>query len=264
MIRSFGQVCVIGVMACYLVALVSVPAVGLLTNYRPKAIAHGTTRSGSEKPTVEETYNNLLGRLASKVARHPVPVLVLVGLVALVGFSLDGEIPISTDEDTFVPKDMPALINLREGEPDHGLDRVHADLRPGRPRPLARGDPMDARVPGVRALAQLEHPRRELDRDRDRRRRTAAPCRRRRARSTRPSSLIPEATQRQFISGSTEAVIAFSTVEMSNTKGHVHDRAAPEGARLDGAAARDHRDRHRPGRDVHEPDPGDRGRQDLP
>ncbi len=36
----------------------------------------------------------------------------------------------------------------REGEPDHGLDRVHADLRPGRPRPLPRGDPLDARVPG--------------------------------------------------------------------------------------------------------------------
>ena len=168
MIRSFGVVCTIGVMACYLVALVSVPAVGLLTNYTPKAIAHGTTRSGSEKPTVEETYNTLLGRLASKVAHHPVPVLVLVGLVALVGFSLDERDPDLDRRGHLRAQGHAGPDQPGEGEPDHGLDRVHADLRPGRPRPLARGDPMDARVRGVRARPQLEHPRRDLDRDRDR------------------------------------------------------------------------------------------------
>ena len=48
---------------------------------------------------------------------------------------------------------------------------------------------------------------------------------------------IPEATQRQYISGSTEAVIAFSTVEMSSNEGMSMIEQAPERARLDGAAA---------------------------
>ena len=151
MIRSFGQVCVIGVMACYLVALLSVPAIGLITNYRPKAIPHGTTRSGNEKPTVEERYNGLLGRIASNVARHPVTVLVLVGLVALIGFRLRRRYPDLHRREHVRTEGHAGPGQPPEGEPDHGLDLVHAHLRPRRSRPLAREHTVDAGVPGVRA-----------------------------------------------------------------------------------------------------------------
>ena len=218
MIRSFGVVCTIGVMACYLVALVSVPAVGLLTNYRPKAIPHGTTRTGSEKPSVEETYNTLLGRVASKVAHHPVPVLVVVGLIALVGFSLDGQIPISTDEDTFVPKDMPALVNL---------EKVSRTMGSTASTPIfIRGD-------GVLSPEAIEwmHEFQEYELSHNPNMlgatsiATAIVQANGGALPTTQSEVnaalarIPEATQRQFISGSTEAVISFSTVEMSSNQG---------------------------------------------
>jgi hydrophobe/amphiphile efflux-3 (HAE3) family protein len=218
MIRSFGQVCVIGVVACYLVALISVPAVGLVTNYRPKAIAHGTTRSGSEKPTVEERYNGLLGRVASTVARHPVTVLVLVGLVALIGFQLDGEIPISTDEDTFVPKDMPALINLQK------VSRVMGSAAS---TPIyVRGDRVLS-PEGIRWMSEfqayeLSHNSNMLDANSIA---TAIVAANGGTLPTTQSEVdaalaqIPAATQRQYISGQNEAVIAFSTVEMSSEKG---------------------------------------------
>ena len=218
MIRSFGQVCVIGVMACYLVALLSVPAIGLVTNYRPKAIPHGTARSGKEIPTIEERYNNLLGRVASKVARHPVTVLVLVGLVALIGFQLDGDIPISTDEDTFVPKDMPALINLQ---------KVSRTMGSTASTPIfVRGDRVLS-PEGIRWMLdfqeyEVSHNSNILGANSIA---TAIVAANGGAVPTTQSEVdaalarIPEATQHQFISGSTEAVIAFSTVEISNTRG---------------------------------------------
>jgi uncharacterized protein len=218
MIRSFGQVCVIGVMACYLVALLSVPAVGLLTSYRPKAILHSTTRTGNEKPTVEERYNGLLGRVASTVARHPVTVLVLVGLVALIGFSLDSEIPISTDEDTFVPKDMPALINLQK------VSRVMGSTSS---TPIfVRGDQVIS-PEGIRWMQrfgeyEVSHNQKILAAT------SIATAIVQANGGTLPTTQsevdaalarVPEATQRQYISGANEAVIAFSTVEMSSNEG---------------------------------------------
>jgi hydrophobe/amphiphile efflux-3 (HAE3) family protein len=218
MIRSFGVVCTIGVMACYLVALVSVPAVGLLTSYRPKAIAHGTTRTGNEKPTVEETYNNLLGRVASKVAHHPVSVLVLVGLVALIGFQLDTEIPISTDEDTFVPKDMPALVNLQ---------KVSRTMGSTSSTPIyVRGDRVLS-PEGIRWMLEfqeyeLTHNEKMLGAQSIATLIVQANGGRVPTTQTELTALlaqIPEATKRQYISGSTEAVIAFSTVEMTSNEG---------------------------------------------
>jgi len=218
MIRSFGQVCVIGVMACYFVALVSVPAIGLVTNYQPKAIPHGTTRTGNEKPTVEETYNGLLGRVASTVAHHPGAVLVLVGLVALVGFSLDGEIPISTDENTFVPKDMPALVNLEK------VSRVMGSTAS---TPIfVRGDRVLS-PEGIRWMQEfgeyeVTHNQKILAATSIS---TAIVQANGGALPTTQSELdaalarIPEATQRQYISGANEAVLAFSTIEMSSNEG---------------------------------------------
>ncbi len=108
MIQSFGLVCVIGVVSCYCVALIAVPTVGVLFKYRPKT----GERSGSgdaAKSHKIEVYNNFIGTVAEKVARNPVPILILCALIAVIGFQMDNEIIINTNEDTFVPADMPAI-----------------------------------------------------------------------------------------------------------------------------------------------------------
>jgi hydrophobe/amphiphile efflux-3 (HAE3) family protein len=108
MVRDFGLICTIGVASCYLAGLVVVPAFGTLVRYRPRAT--GTASSGSRM----EEYDLLLGKTATRMAKSAVPLLVLVSLVALVGFQLDNAIPINTNEDTFVPQDMPAVIELNK------------------------------------------------------------------------------------------------------------------------------------------------------
>ncbi len=59
-----------------------------------------------------DQYNTLLGAAAAKVAKNPIPVLLVIGLIALIGFQMDDQIIVNTNEDTFVPKDMPAKIYL--------------------------------------------------------------------------------------------------------------------------------------------------------
>ncbi len=108
MIQGFGMVCVIGLISCYLAALVIVPTAGVLLRYRPTRELSAT----DNRSTLMERYNERVGRLARKVANHPVPVILACVMIAVVGIQLDNQIVINTDEKTFVPPDMPAKIQL--------------------------------------------------------------------------------------------------------------------------------------------------------
>jgi hypothetical protein len=112
MIRSFGLVCVIGVISCYLAAIVLVPCFGILVNYQAKEAPRSVSGSGKKPARFVDQYNNLLGTTAAKVAKNPIPVLIVIGLIAIIGFQMDDQIIVNTNEDTFVPKDMPAKIYL--------------------------------------------------------------------------------------------------------------------------------------------------------
>ena len=111
MVADFGMVCTIGVVSCYIAALIIVPVFAIITRYRPKKEV-----GSSEEPdnSFIERYNRLLGRLAYTVAKHPILVILLFALVATGGYYLDQSVPISADEKTFVPSDMSALQNLEK------------------------------------------------------------------------------------------------------------------------------------------------------
>ncbi|MCU0631562.1 MAG: RND family transporter [Methanolinea sp.] len=214
MIRSFGLVCVIGVASCYLVALVAVPTVGVMFRYRPKA-GENSGNTQNEKKHAMESYNDFLGKLAGKVARHPVPILILCALIAFVGFQMDNEIVINTNEDTFVPPDMPAIIDLK---------KVSRTMGSTSSLPLyVRGDNVldveavswmyqfqeyevihNDKITGSRSIANYlaEYnggilPRTSAEMD------TAL-------------EKIPAEIRKRYISGNSEAIIEFSTVDMEN------------------------------------------------
>ncbi|HNS83490.1 MAG TPA: hydrophobe/amphiphile efflux-3 (HAE3) family transporter, partial [Methanolinea sp.] len=131
MVGDFGITCTIGVISCYLAALIIVPVFGILIKYRPRdpkgkindvaACELGwkgcdTTpvhQEGSRGSFIEK-YDAFLGAVALKIAKNPVPILMLVFMVAIVGFNLDNDVPISADEKTFVPSEMPALQNMNK------------------------------------------------------------------------------------------------------------------------------------------------------
>jgi hydrophobe/amphiphile efflux-3 (HAE3) family protein len=128
MIRSFGVVSIIGINTCFWVSCLGMPALALLLNYQPKpeqtgqCYAVGTdacdtiidnpkNRAGNKKKS-GFSYGQFLTNTSVWIAKNPVPVLLVAGLIALIGFQIDATIPVSSDENAFVPSDMPAKINM--------------------------------------------------------------------------------------------------------------------------------------------------------
>jgi len=214
MIAGFGVICVIGVACCYLVALLAIPSLGLVLKYRPK---HGINNAtGSEGNShLMERYNAAVGTLARKIARQAVPILLVCALIGVVGFLMDAEIAINTNEETFVPQDMPALINLK---------KVSRTMGSTASLPLyVRGDNVldigtirwmyefqqyeeghNSKITGSESIASLivaynngilPTSNSEID---------------------EILSRIPGTQKEQYISGTTDAVILFSTVDMEN------------------------------------------------
>ena len=128
MIRSFGIVSIIGINTCFWVSCIGMPTIALLVNYQPKqkqtgqCYAVGTdacdtiidnpknrTKNGKRSSF---SYGQFLTDTSVKIAKNPIPILLVAGLIALIGFQIDATIPVSSDENAFVPSDMPAKINI--------------------------------------------------------------------------------------------------------------------------------------------------------
>lgn len=214
MIAGFGIVCVIGVACCYLVALLAIPSLGILLKYRP---LHGrnseTEESGSSH--LMERYNIAVGNLARVIAKHAIPILLICSLLGVIGFLMDSEIAINTNEDTFVPQDMPALINLKKVSRTMGSTSslpvyIRSDnvLDIGTIRWMhdfqQYEESHNSKITGSESIATLilRYNNGQLP-------------------SSNPEvnavlARIPEEEIARYVSGKTDAVILFSTVEMEN------------------------------------------------
>ncbi|MDV2481419.1 RND family transporter [Methanoculleus sp. Wushi-C6] len=211
MVADFGMVCTIGVVSCYLAALIVVPIFAIVTHYRPKKEATESTQ-GSGTSLIER-YDRLLGRLAYTVAKYPVPVILIFSMVAAGGFYLDQSVPVSADEKTFVPGDMPALLSLEKLTRVMGStstipvvvladDVLSPDTLAWIDRFGVYEQEHNDKITGVTSVATLVRQyndgvlpstEREVD---------AVIAR------------IPEATLKRYLNGNLEAVLEFSTVDM--------------------------------------------------
>jgi len=213
MIRSFGLVCVIGLVCCYFASIVIVPTLGILTAYCP-VVEKNQTQKNERKSNVDK-FNGLVGSVVEKVAKIPVPVLIVCILLAFIGFQMDNEIIVNTDEKTFVPAGMPAKVNL---------DKVKRTMGETSTTPvLVRGDNIlsvdsvwwmhefqqyeethNSKITGSRSIVTylIQYNGGVLP-------------------GTNPEingvlNRIPEGIRTRYVSGTTEAVIEFSTVDMPN------------------------------------------------
>jgi hydrophobe/amphiphile efflux-3 (HAE3) family protein len=130
MIRSFGLVAMIGVMSCFVISLIGIPTIAHLLNYTPKqqktevcyAVGEGacdyipSQTQGVMNKNVKKksswSYGRFLTDISVKIAKNPLPILLIAGMIALVGFQIDPQIPIETSENAFVPSDMPAKVQM--------------------------------------------------------------------------------------------------------------------------------------------------------
>jgi hydrophobe/amphiphile efflux-3 (HAE3) family protein len=213
MIRSFGLVCVIGLACCYVAAIVIVPTFGILTSYRP-VVKTGREQKNAKRSNVDR-YNEIVGTVVEKVAKNPVPVLILCILIAFIGFQMDNEIIVNTDEKTFVPADMPAKVNL---------DKVKRTMGETSTTPvLVRGDNVlsldmiiwmyefqqfeethNSKITGSRSIVSylIQYNGGVL------------PTTNQRIGEVLDG--IPKEIRSRYVNGNTEAVIEFSTVDMPN------------------------------------------------
>lgn len=112
MVADFGTICIVGIACCYLCALIIIPTFARLVNYRPKE-----PKKSSDKKTGShfmEKYDILLGSFAVKIAKNPIPVILVLAMLAVIGMQLDAKVIIDTDEDSMVDQNMPALITMNK------------------------------------------------------------------------------------------------------------------------------------------------------
>ncbi len=130
MIRSFGLVAIIGIFTCYWISCIGMPTLALLLNYKPKpqkteqCYAVGTDACDSIIGTDKNnhtnkkgkkssfSYNEFLTKVSVKIAKNPIPILLIAACIAFIGFQIDPTIPVESNENSFVPSDMPAKINI--------------------------------------------------------------------------------------------------------------------------------------------------------
>ncbi|MBT8507376.1 hydrogenase expression protein HypA [Methanomicrobiaceae archaeon CYW5] len=111
MVRDFGITCTIGVFACYIAALIVVPTFARLVGYESKSRERSET---TDARLFMKRYDAFLGRVSVLMANKAVIIVVFFTIFAMAGYQLDSTIPIDTDEETFVPQDMPALNDLKK------------------------------------------------------------------------------------------------------------------------------------------------------
>ena len=120
MVQSFGLVAMIGIMSCYCISLVGIPAVAHVIHYKPKQQAPQVCYAVGEEacntlPAPKKkswSYGQFLTNTSVKIAKNPIPILIIAVLIALIGFQLDPLIAIEANENNFVPSDMPAKIQM--------------------------------------------------------------------------------------------------------------------------------------------------------
>ena len=120
MVQSFGLVAMIGIMSCYCVSLIGIPAIAHVLNYKPKQQAPQVcyavgTEACETLPAPKKdswSYGRFLTETSVKIAKNPVPILIIAVLLGVIGFQLDPLIPIEANENNFVPSDMPAKIQM--------------------------------------------------------------------------------------------------------------------------------------------------------
>lgn len=125
MIQDFGKLLLIGIIMCYLSSIfVGVVTLSLFDSYASKnpltKIVKKIKPSSPEKKKKSEgesESDRLIGRILQKTTnltiKYDVIVLGIACILCLGGLYLDQSVPIQTDVQTFVPQDMPSLVDLR-------------------------------------------------------------------------------------------------------------------------------------------------------
>ena len=113
MIRQFGTILIIGVIACYLVSIFILLPV-LYTADRRKS----RRAAAKKKAIIADNGTGLvergLGKLAPWVIRNPVLIIAVAAVFTIAGVALDSRIETETDENKYISQDLPLMKDFNE------------------------------------------------------------------------------------------------------------------------------------------------------
>ncbi|KTB48934.1 The (Largely Archaeal Putative) Hydrophobe/Amphiphile Efflux-3 (HAE3) Family [Dehalogenimonas alkenigignens] len=111
MIRQFGMILIIGVIACYLVSLFILLPVLYSHDRRKKAASKtASPKDGSEVGIVERA----LAKLAPRIIRNPVLIISVAAVFTVIGIGLDSRIETETDENKYISQDLPLMKDFND------------------------------------------------------------------------------------------------------------------------------------------------------
>ena len=118
MIQDFGKLLLIGIVMCFLSALFMGVTV-IYSLHRAdvrKQLKNGNFHKKNDHPgnnVQPDMLDSMLGRITAFTLKYPWIILIVAGLSCLGGMYVDTMVPLQTDVQTFVPQDMPALLDLK-------------------------------------------------------------------------------------------------------------------------------------------------------
>ncbi|WP_440952681.1 hydrophobe/amphiphile efflux-3 (HAE3) family transporter [Methanococcoides sp. FTZ1] len=122
MIQDFAKLLLIGIVMCFLASLfVGVTVIYGLDNMQSirkekfgqiSLRGRNNSKKLSKKDPQPDILDRLLGKTTHFTIKHPFMILSIAVLICAGGLVADTQVPIQTDTETFVPQDLPALIDL--------------------------------------------------------------------------------------------------------------------------------------------------------
>ena len=114
MVREFGLICLIGILMCYLSALF----VGISILYAIEKRSFGSrspVESSVKEPKSRPHGSTWVSSLISASSRWQA-FLAAALILSLVGVYADYQVPVETDFKTYIPQDLPPLVQFRHME----------------------------------------------------------------------------------------------------------------------------------------------------
>lgn len=135
MIQDFGKLLLIGIVMCFLVSLfVGVTVIYALhradDKKKSKKGISGKKNDHPSNTTQPDILDRLIGKMTAFTLKYPWIILIVASLSCLGGMYVDSMVPLQTDVQTFVPQDMPALLDLKHlGSILGGTDQLNLVIK---------------------------------------------------------------------------------------------------------------------------------------
>lgn len=118
MIQDFGKLLLIGIVMCFISSLfLGVTVIYSLHRADTKKKSKNGDNYRKNDRTIStiqpDMLDRILGRITAFTLKYPWLILIVASLTCLGGMYVDTMVPLQTDVQTFVPQDMPALVNLK-------------------------------------------------------------------------------------------------------------------------------------------------------